>query len=83
MLCNFRAENSCVRKQLKAAVKNGVAYKKRVSGEFSEMDAGTKKGEFFLGYGHKIQSANSIKCFIMTKQIVCNRPLQILISLYL
>ena len=75
MLCNFRAENSCVRKQLKAAVKNGVTYKKRLSGEFSEMGAGTKKGEFFLGYGHKIQSTNSIKHFIMTKQIVFNRPL--------
>ena len=32
--------------KLKPGVKNGVAYKKRVSGEFSENDAGTEKGQF-------------------------------------
>ena len=38
---------------------------------------------FGVGYGHKIQSKNPIKCFIMNKQIICNRPFQILVSLYL
>ena len=83
ILCNFQVDNSCDRKQLKAEVKNGVAYKKRVSGKFSEMSAGTEKGQFGLSCGQKIQSTNSLKCFIMTKQIVCNRPYQILVSLYL
>ena len=47
------------------------------------MDADTEKGQFGLGYGHKMQSRNPIKYFIMTNQTVCNRPLQILASLSL
>ena len=74
ILCNFQADNSCDRKHFKTEVKNGVAFKKDLSWEFSEMSAGTEKGQFGLGCGQKIQSTNSLKCFIMTKQIVCNRP---------
>ena len=47
------------------------------------MGAGTEKGQPGLSYGRKIQSKNPIKHFILTKQIVCDRPLQILASLLL
>lgn len=47
------------------------------------MGAGTEKGQFSLGYAHKIQLRNQIKYFTATKQIVCNKPLQILASLCL
>ena len=57
--------------------------KKRVSGKFPEMGAGIEKRQFDLGHGHKIQSRNPMEYFIKTKQIVCNRTLQILASLYL
>ena len=83
LLCNFRAENSWDRKQLEAKVNDGVPYEKRVSGNVSEMGARTEKRQFGLGYGHKIQSRNPIKYFIMTKQIGYNRSSQILASLYL
>ena len=63
--------------------KRRVAYKKLVSVKFSEKGGGTEKGQYGLGYCHKIQSRNSIKYFIMTKQRVCNRLLKILASLYL
>ena len=59
--------------------------KKRVFEKFSETGVGaedTEKRQFGLGYGHKIQSINPIKYFILTKHIVCNRPLQILEVLY-
>ena len=47
------------------------------------MSAGTEKKQFGLEYDHEIQSRNPIKYLIMTKQTVCNRPLQIFASLYL
>ena len=53
--------------------------KKRVSGKFPEMG----ERQFDLGHGHKIQSRNPMEYFIKTKQIVCNRTLQILASLCL
>ena len=59
--------------------------KKRVFEKFSETGVGaegTEKRQFGLGCGHKIQSINPIKYFILTKHIVCNRPLQILEVLY-
>ena len=43
LLCNLQVENSCDRKQLETEVKNRVAYKKYVSGKFSEMGGGTEK----------------------------------------
>ena len=54
-----------------------------MSKKSSAMDAATKMGQFGFGYGHKIQSRNPIKYFIMAKQIICYRPLQVLASLYL
>ena len=42
------------------------------------MGARTEKAQFGLGYDHRIQLRNPIKYFIMIKQIVCNRPLQVL-----
>ena len=47
------------------------------------MGAGTEKRQSALGYGHKIQLRSPIKYFTKTKQMVCNRPLQTLASLYL
>ena len=47
------------------------------------MGAGIEKRQFDLGHGYKIQSRNPMEYFIKTKQIVCNRTLQILASLYL
>ena len=47
------------------------------------MGASTEKGQFGLIYGHKIQSRNPVKYYIMTKQVAFNRPLQILASFYL
>ena len=47
------------------------------------MGAGTERGQFGLDHGNKIQSRNLIKYFIMKKQIVYNRPLQILAYSYL
>ena len=47
------------------------------------MSADTEKRQFGLGYSHKTQSRSPIKYFIMTKQIICNSPFQILVSLYL
>ena len=41
-----------------------LLIKKRVSGKFSEMGA-SAKGQFGLGYGHKIQSRNPMRYFIM------------------
>ena len=46
------------------------------------MDPCIEKGQFGLDYGHKTQSRNPIKYLIMTKQIVCNKPLQTLAFLY-
>ena len=54
-----------------------------MSKKFSAMDAATKMGQFGFGYGPKIQSRNPIKYFILAKQIICYRPLQVLASLYL
>ena len=83
MLSNFQTDNSCVRKQLEDEVKNGIVIKKTwfVSEKFSEMGAVTERAQFGSDYGHKIQSRNPIRYFAITKQIVCNRPLQILASL--
>ena len=50
-----------------------LLIKKRVSGKFSEMGA-SAKGQFGLGYGHKIQSRNPMRYLIMIKKIACNRP---------
>ena len=50
-----------------------LLIKKRVSGKFSEMGA-SAKGQFGIGYGHKIQSRNPMIYFIMIKKIACNRP---------
>ena len=50
-----------------------LLIKKRVSGRFSEMGA-SAKGQFGIGYGHKIQSRNPMRYFIMIKKIACNRP---------
>ena len=47
------------------------------------MSAGIEMGQFDLGCGHKTESRNPVKYFIKTKQIVSNRTLQILTSLYL
>ena len=83
LLCSFQAENLCNHRQLEAEVKNGIFYKNfRVSGKFSDMSAGTEKGQLGLGYGHKIQSRNLINYFFLSEWIVCNRLLQILASLY-
>ena len=46
------------------------------------MGGGTEKEQFGLGYGYK-SNQKIIKCFITTKQIVCNRTFKILASLYL
>ena len=51
-----------------------LLIKKRVSGRFSKMGA-SAKGQFGIGYGHKIQSRNPKRYFIMIKKIACNRPL--------
>ena len=77
LLYSFQSENSCDRKQLEAENKSEVAYEMRASGKFSEMGAGTEKRQFDLGYGHEFQSN-----FIMTKEIVSNRPTQTLASSY-
>ena len=45
------------------------------------MGAGTEKGRFGFGFGHKTESRNPIKYFIMTKQIVPNISSLILINL--
>ena len=84
-ISNFQDENLCDIKKLEAEANNVVAYKKRVFEKFSETGVGaegTEKRQFGLGCGHKIQSINPIKYFILTKHIVCNRPLQILEVLY-
>ena len=46
-----------------------LLIKKRVSGKFSKMGA-SAKGQFGLGFGHKIQSRNPMRYFIMIKKIV-------------
>ena len=74
ILCNFQADNSCDRKHFKTEVKNGVAFKKHLSWKFSQMGADTEKGQLGLSCGQKIQPSNSLKYFIMTEQIVSNRP---------
>ena len=38
------------------------------------MGADTEKGQLGLSCGQKIQPSNSLKYFIMTEQIVSNRP---------
>ena len=61
LLRDFQTDNLCDREQLEIEVKNVVVCKtKRISGKFSEIGAGTKKGQFGLGYGQKIQSKNPI-----------------------
>ena len=47
------------------------------------MGAVNEKGKFGLGYSHKIQSKNLSKYFNLTKEIVCNRLFQIIVSLCL
>ena len=83
LLCNFHAEHSCNCNSNSKLNKKWNYVKKRISVTFFEMGAGIEKKEFGLVYGHKIQTRNPIKYFIMTKQIVGNRTVQILASLYL
>ena len=60
-----------------------LLIKRKYFQEVLWMSAGTEKGPFSLGYGHQIQPRNPIKYFIITREINCNRSLQILASLYL
>ena len=46
------------------------------------MSAGTEKPQFSFAYGHKIESRNPFKYFIMTKLIVSKRLLEILAFLF-
>ena len=48
------------------------------------MGVGTEKGQLWdiLSYDQKTQPRKPIKYFIMIKQIVCKRPLQVLAFLY-